>query len=225
MYEGFTDRARKAMQLANQEAQRLYHEYIDTEHVLLGLLKEGCGAGANVLKHLDISLPKIRLEVEKIVKAGRERVTAGKLPQTPQVKKVIEHSIEESRSLYHKYVGTEHILLGLLREEQGVAAQVLRNLGLKLEDVRAEVLKLLGRNLGSGERSALSNLSEVTDTDLSELAPETQGAVCQLEVQIGKLNQEKELAVAAHDLEKAASLRDRADRLKRKIQSLIRLLE
>ena len=87
------------------------------------------------------------------------------------------------------------------------------------------MLKLLGRNLDSGERSALSNLSEVTDTDLSELAPETQEAVCQLEAQIGKLNQEKELAVAAHDLEKAAILRDRANRLKRKVQSLIRLLE
>ncbi len=151
MYERFTDRARKVMQLANQEAQRFNHEYIGTEHVLLGLIKEGSGVAANVLKNLDIDLRKIRLEVEKLVQSGPDMVTMGKLPQTPRAKKVIEYSMDEARNLGHNYVGTEHILLGLLREQEGVAAQVLMNLGLKLEDVREEVLSLLGHGLESGE--------------------------------------------------------------------------
>jgi ATP-dependent Clp protease ATP-binding subunit ClpC len=151
MYERFTDRARKVMQLANQEAQRFNHEYIGTEHILLGLVKEGSGVAANVLKNLDVDLRKIRLEVEKLVQSGPDMVTMGKLPQTPRAKKVIEYAIEEARNLNHNYVGTEHLLLGLLREEEGVAAQVLRNLGLKLEDVREEVLNLLGHNMDSGE--------------------------------------------------------------------------
>jgi ATP-dependent Clp protease ATP-binding subunit ClpC len=151
MYERFTDRARKVMQLANQEAQRFNHEYIGTEHILLGLVKEGSGVAANVLKNLDIDLRKIRLEVEKIVQSGPDMVTMGKLPQTPRAKKVIEYSIEEARNLNHNYVGTEHLLLGLLREQEGVAAQVLMNLGLKLEDVREEVLNLLGHNMEANE--------------------------------------------------------------------------
>jgi ATP-dependent Clp protease ATP-binding subunit ClpC len=151
MYERFTDRARKVMQLANQEAQRLNHEYIGTEHVLLGLVKEGSGVAANVLKNLDIDLRKIRLEIEKLVQSGPDMVTMGKLPQTPRAKKVLEYSMEEARNLNHNYVGTEHLLLGLLREQEGVAAQVLMNLGLKLEDVREEVLNLLGHNMDSGE--------------------------------------------------------------------------
>src|SRR5215213_5113493 len=147
MYERFTDRARKVMQLANQEAQRFNHEYIGTEHILLGLVKEGSGVAANVLKNLDVDLRKIRLEVEKLVQSGPEMVTMGKLPQTPRAKKVIEYSMEEARNLNHNYVGTEHILLGLLREQEGVAAQVLMNLGLKLEEVREEVLNLLGHGI------------------------------------------------------------------------------
>jgi len=144
MFERFTDRARKVMALANQEAQRFNHEYIGTEHILLGLVKEGSGVGANVLKNLDVDLRKVRLEVEKLVKSGPDMVTMGKLPQTPRAKKVIEYAIEEARNLNHNYVGTEHLLLGLLREHEGVAAQVLMNLGLKLEEVREEVLNLLG---------------------------------------------------------------------------------
>ncbi|MHC4517159.1 MAG: Clp protease N-terminal domain-containing protein, partial [Planctomycetota bacterium] len=144
MFERFTDRARKVMALANQEAQRFNHEYIGTEHILLGLVKEGSGVGATVLKNLDVDIKKLRLEVEKLVKSGPDMVTMGKLPQTPRAKKVIEYAIEEARALNHNYVGTEHILLGLLRESEGIAAQVLMNLGLKLEDVRQEVLNLLG---------------------------------------------------------------------------------
>ncbi|MBM4020033.1 MAG: ATP-dependent Clp protease ATP-binding subunit [Planctomycetes bacterium] len=144
MFERFTDRARKVMALANQEAQRFNHEYVGTEHVLLGLVKEGQGVAANVLHNLAVDLKKIRLEVEKIVKTGPNMVTMGKLPQTPRAKKVIEFAIEEARNLGHNYVGTEHLLLGLLREHDGVAAQVLMNLGLKLDEVRTEVLNILG---------------------------------------------------------------------------------
>ncbi|VAX39457.1 ATP-dependent Clp protease, ATP-binding subunit ClpC [hydrothermal vent metagenome] len=156
MYERFTDRARKVMQLANQEAQRFSHEYIGTEHILLGLVKEGSGVAANVLKNLDVDLRKIRMEVENIVQSGPDTVTMGKLPQTPRAKKVIEYAMEEARNLSHNYVGTEHLLLGLLREQEGVAAQVLMNLGLKLDDVRDEVLNLLGHGIEgaeAGERS------------------------------------------------------------------------
>src|SRR5882762_2084061 len=183
MYERFTDRARKVMQLANQEAQRFNHEYIGTEHILLGLVKEGSGVAANVLKNLDIDLRKIRLEVEKIVQhgPGGEQVVMGRLPHTPRAKKVIEYSIEEARNLNHNYVGTEHLLLGLLREQEGVAAQVLMNLGLKLEDVREEVLNLLGHNMateenpGSTERQANKGKSKTPaldsfGRDLTELA-------------------------------------------------------
>ncbi len=186
MFERFTDRARKVMALANQEAQRFNHEYIGTEHILLGLVKEGSGVGANVLKNLDVDLRKVRLEVEKLVKSGPETVTMGRLPQTPRTKKVIEYAIEEARNLNHNYVGTEHLLLGLLREQDGVAAQVLMNLNLRLEDVREEVLNLLGASAeademggemagggGSGETKKGKSKTPALDSfgrDLTEIA-------------------------------------------------------
>jgi ATP-dependent Clp protease ATP-binding subunit ClpC len=187
MFERFTDRARKVMALANQEAQRLNHEYIGTEHILLGLVKEGSGVGATVLKQLDVDLRKVRMEVEKLVKSGPDMVTMGKLPQTPRAKKVIEYAIEEARNLGHNYVGTEHLLLGLLREQDGVAAQVLINLGLKLEEVREEVLNLLGANTEGGDANKQGSQAAKTDPaktktpaldsfgrDLTELAREGQ---------------------------------------------------
>jgi ATP-dependent Clp protease ATP-binding subunit ClpC len=154
MFERFTDRARKVMGLANQEAQRFNHEYIGTEHILLGLIKEGSGVAANVLRNLDIDLKKIRIEVEKIVQSGPDTVAMGKLPYTPRAKKVIELAFEEARSLGHNYVGTEHLLLGLLREQEGVAARVLVNLGLKLDEVREEILNLLGATLDAESAQA-----------------------------------------------------------------------
>ncbi len=183
MFERFTDRARKVMALANQEAQRFNHEYIGTEHVLLGLVKEGSGVGANVLKNLEVDLRKVRLEVEKLVKSGPNMVTMGKLPQTPRAKKVIEYAIEEARNLNHNYVGTEHLLLGLLREQDGVAAQVLMNLGLKLDEVREEVLNLLGASgeteeampMPGGEQKKAKSKTPALDSfgrDLTELARE-----------------------------------------------------
>ncbi len=200
MFERFTDRARKVMALANQEAQRFNHEYIGTEHILLGLVKEGSGVGANVLKNLDVDLRKVRLEVEKLVKSGPDMVTMGKLPQTPRAKKVIEYAIEEARNLNHNYVGTEHLLLGLLREHEGVAAQVLMNLGLKLEEVREEVLNLLGAGVdpeeaatkGGGEETAGSDQGrQEQDACARQLRsrPDRTGREGQLDPVIGRANE------------------------------------
>jgi ATP-dependent Clp protease ATP-binding subunit ClpC len=174
MYERFTDRARKVMQLANQEAQRFNHEYIGTEHILLGLVKEGAGVAANVLKNLDLDLCKVRLEVEKIVQAGPDMVTVGKLPQTPRAKKVIEYAIEESRNLNQSHVGTEHLLLGLLREEEGLAAQVLENLGVSMERVRAELREVIGDEVGplvlSGGAATKTPVLDSVGVDMTEQA-------------------------------------------------------
>lgn len=147
MFERFTDRARKVMALANQEVQRFNHEYIGTEHILLGLIKEGSGTGAAVLKNLGVDIEKMLLEMEQLFKLkGRpDKVTMDKQPPTTLAKKVIEYAIEEARSLNHEYIGTEHILLGLLRQSEGIAAQVLVNLGVSIERVRMEILKLLNR--------------------------------------------------------------------------------
>jgi ATP-dependent Clp protease ATP-binding subunit ClpA len=144
MYENCTNRVREVMQLANQEAKRLNRPYIATEHILLGLAGEGSGVATNVLRGHGIDWHKVRREVEKLVKYGPDEVTRGMLPQTPRAKKVMEYAIQEARNLKDNNVGTEHLLLGLLLEQEGLAAQLLMNLGLKLEDVRKEVLDLLG---------------------------------------------------------------------------------
>lgn len=148
MFERFTDRARKVMSLANMEAQRLSHGFIGTEHILLGIIKEGSGVGSNVLRNLGASLSSLRTEVEKLVKPGPEMVTMGKLPQSPHAKKVIEYALEASRSLNHNYVGTEHLLLGICKEPEGIARKVLTNVFKDInraeEEVRAETLGLLG---------------------------------------------------------------------------------
>ena len=143
MFERLTDRARKIMSLANQEAQALNHDYIGTEHILLALVKEGSGVGANVLKSLVVDLRTVRLEVEKLVKPGPDMVTMGKLPQTPRAKRVIELAIEEARTLGHNYIGSDHLLLGLIAEGDGVAGHVLRSLGVELEKARAKTVELL----------------------------------------------------------------------------------
>ncbi|MGH9363090.1 MAG: Clp protease N-terminal domain-containing protein, partial [Thermoanaerobaculia bacterium] len=147
MFDRFTDRARKVMALARKEAQRFNHDFIGTEHILLGLIQEGSGVAANVLKNLGVEINKIRSEIEKNVQSGPSMVTMGQLPFTPRAKKVLELSMEEANELGHNYIGTEHLLLGLLRENDGVAAQVLLDLGLKLEEVRNEVLELLGAEM------------------------------------------------------------------------------
>ena len=153
MFDRFTDRARKVMGLARQEAQRFNHDYIGTEHMLLGLVQEGSGVAAAVLKNLDVDPKKIRHEVEKLVSSGTTMVQVGQLPFTPRAKNVLELSLEEATNLGHTYIGTEHLLLGLIRESEGIAAQVLRNLKVKLDDVREEVLELLGAEPGDPDAS------------------------------------------------------------------------
>lgn len=127
MYERFTDRSRKVMQLANQEAMRFNHEYIDTQHILLGLIKEGSGVASEILKGMNIDLRSIRIELDKMTISGPDIPLMGKLPHTPASMKVIECSIEAARQRGDGYVGTFHILLGLIREEKGIAATILKN--------------------------------------------------------------------------------------------------
>ncbi len=167
MFDRFTDRARKVMNLAKQEAQRLNHEYIGTEHILLGLIQEGSGVAASVLKNLGIDLKKIRSEIEKIVKGSPTMVTMGSLPFTPRAKKVLELSLEEASQLGHNYIGTEHLLLGLIKENEGIAARVLTNLGVKLEEVREEVLEFLGADVQQEQ----DDESETSITSSSSTSP------------------------------------------------------
>jgi ATP-dependent Clp protease ATP-binding subunit ClpC len=147
MFNRFTERARKVIILAKEEARRFNHDYIGTEHILLGLIREGEGVAAAVLQKMGVSLENIRLEIEKLVQPGPTTQIIGDIPFTPRAKKALELSAEEARSLGHNYIGTEHLLLGLIKEGEGIASQVLLNLGLDLNTVRAEVMELLGSAL------------------------------------------------------------------------------
>jgi ATP-dependent Clp protease ATP-binding subunit ClpC len=144
----FTDRVRKVLQMAREEAARLHHEYVGTEHILLGLIREGEGVAAAVLQNLNVDLEEIQQKIEETVKKGKAAAAAGPdLPYTSRAKKVLELAMTEARELNHSYVGTEHLLLGLLREEKGIAAQVLTDAGVSLEQSRAETLRLLGSDM------------------------------------------------------------------------------
>ena len=138
MYEQFTDFAHKVIELANSEAKRFNHEYISPDHTLLAVTKLGHGVAAVVLRKLNVNVQKVRLKLENSMKSGPNDVTTGKLPQTPEMKNVIQYAIDEARNLNHPMVGTQHILLGLLREQEGVPA-FWNTLGVTLEDARAEV--------------------------------------------------------------------------------------
>ena len=146
-FNRFTERARKVILLAKEEAKRFNHDYIGTEHLLLGLVKEGEGVAAAVLNSLGLDSESIRVEVEKLVQPGPDKVLQTDIPFTPRAKKVIELAMDEARNLGHNYIGTEHLLLGLIREGDGVASQVLINLGLDLKIVRDEVMNLLGSSV------------------------------------------------------------------------------
>ena len=182
MYDKFTERARKVIVHAREEARRFGHDYIGTEHILLGLVKEGTGVAAHVLKSLGVDLKKIRIEVEKLVQTTGSGSPSSQQqpPFTPRAKKVLELSVEEARNIGHNYVGTEHLLLGLLRENDGLAAQVLLNMALKLESVREEVLEFLGTEYPGNAPKAAAAKKAKSDTpaldsfgrDLTELARE-----------------------------------------------------
>ena len=151
----FTDRVRKVLQMAREEAARLHHEYVGTEHILLGLIREGEGVAAAVLQNLNVDLEEIQQKIEETVKKGKAAAAAGPdLPYTSRAKKVLELAMTEARELNHSYVGTEHLLLGLLREEKGIAAQVLTDAGVNLEQSRAETLRLLGSDMPASAPAA-----------------------------------------------------------------------
>jgi len=186
----FTDRVRKVLQMAREEAARLHHEYVGTEHILLGLIREGEGVAAAVLTNLNVDLEEIQQKIEETVKKGKAAAAAGPdLPYTSRAKKVLELAMSEARELNHSYVGTEHLLLGLLREEKGIAAQVLTDAGVNLEQARAETLRLLGSEMpssptpgGSGSQPAAPKSEKKSKTpaldhfcrDLTQLAAEGQ---------------------------------------------------
>src|SRR3984957_3025054 len=142
MFERFTERARQVVVLAQEEARTLKHNYIGTEHILLGLLREEEGLAARVLESLDITVERVRAQVVRIVGSGEE-VTSGQIPFTPRAKKVLELALREALSLGHNYIGTEHILLGLVRENEGVAARILRDCGADAERIRNEVIRAI----------------------------------------------------------------------------------
>jgi len=179
MFERFTERARRVLQLAQEEAKRLGHDYIGTEHILLGLIREGEGVAAEVLNSLNVSLEAIRIEIEKQVPSGGALLTVGDVPFTPHSKKVLELAVEEARALHHNYIGTEHLLLGLIREGESVGAKVLASVGVNLEQVREGVIKLLGGAIPpssvSGPKPQKKSHTPVLDAfsrDLTELARE-----------------------------------------------------
>jgi ATP-dependent Clp protease ATP-binding subunit ClpC len=182
----FTDRVRKVLQMAREEAARLHHEYVGTEHILLGLIREGEGVAAAVLTNLNVDLDDVQQKIEETVKKGKAPAPEGPdLPYTSRAKKVLELAMSEARELNHSYVGTEHLLLGLLREEKGIAAQVLADAGVNLEQARAETLRLLGSDMpatskggqGGGSRSEKKSKTPALDhfcRDLTALAAEGQ---------------------------------------------------
>jgi ATP-dependent Clp protease ATP-binding subunit ClpC len=164
----FTERVRKVLAMAREEAARLHHEYVGTEHILLGLIREGEGVAAAVLQNLQVDLDEIQQKIEEQVKKGKATQTTGPdLPYTSRAKKVLELAMSEARELNHSYVGTEHLLLGLLREEKGIAAQVLTDIGVNLDAARTETLRLLGTEMPQGAAAAQQG---------SQPAPQTQKA-------------------------------------------------
>jgi ATP-dependent Clp protease ATP-binding subunit ClpC len=222
MFERFTDRARRVVVLAQEEARMLNHNYIGTEHILLGLAREGEGIAAKALESLGISLDAVRQQVEEIIGQGQQ-APSGHIPFTPRAKKVLELALRESLQLGHNYIGTEHILLGMIREGDGVAAQVLVRLGGDLNRVRQQVLQLLHGHSAeepgsaqSAERElrllpAFKARLEALDQRLTAVeqragtGPDTKD----LDKQIETVRTEKEAAVDASDYAQAASLRDR----------------
>ena len=177
MFGRFTERAQQVLVLAQEEAKRLNHNFIGTEHLLLGLVREGSGVAARALQNMGVDLNKVRQQVERITPKG-EKILAQSISYTPRAKRVVELAIEESQNLGHNYVGTEHIMLGLLREGEGIAAQVLSNLQVDLKRARKEVLQLLGGGEGAPPSGSEEKRGPQTPTvdafgrDLTRLARE-----------------------------------------------------
>jgi ATP-dependent Clp protease ATP-binding subunit ClpA len=211
MYEKFTDRARKVMQLANQEAGRQNRDYIGTEHILLGLVTEGSGVAASVLKNFGVNLAMVQREIEKVVQPREQGNSVSWWSPTPRAKNVIEYAIEEARCFGGDYVSTEHLLLGLAREKEGVGARVLTALGLNLKNVREEVLAILTQLPDWTDAGLVVDfVKHPADANASvEYLPEpARMIVAEFESQIAVARNDKGKAVAVLDFEKAGILRD-----------------
>lgn len=202
-FHKFTEGARKVLALAQEEAKRSNHNYIGTEHFLLGLLRENEGVAAKVLSNLGVDVHKVRSAVEFIISRG-DQVVPGEIGLTPRSKKVIELAIDEARNMNHNYIGTEHLLLGLVREGEGIAADVLESLNVSLEKVRTETVQVLGQ-------SAIAQKIEIPVQPL-------QDAMMALESVV----REKEQAIQQQQYKLAAELRDREMRLRDRISELER---
>lgn len=213
MYERVTDRGRKIMQLANQEAQRLGCEYIGPEHILVGLIQEGSGMATYVLKKFDVDLRRLQSDVEQA--AHEQGAADARLPPRPRAKKVIEHAFEEADNLRHDYVGSEHILLGLLRDAGGSAATALSAQGVTLERAREEFVKLFRPGPPPGPPP--SQPLEIEDLP-AELVP----IAAELDATIDRLTAAKLKAIADQDFEIAAALNDQAQSRQGERQTLLR---
>jgi ATP-dependent Clp protease ATP-binding subunit ClpA len=203
VFERFTERARQVVVLAQDEARALEHNYIGTEHLLLGLLREDEGLAARILEALDITVEEVRAQVARIVGRG-DALTMGQIPFTPRAKKVLELSLREALSLGHNYIGTEHVLLGLVREDEGVAARILLDFGADAEAIRNEVIRTLG---GSGRAP------EAAERPTEDFPPE-------VAERIDEVRREKEAAIDAQEYERAAELRVRERDLVREARGL-----
>ena len=210
MFERFTERARQVIVLAQDEARGLAHNYIGTEHILLGLLREEEGIAARILRQLGIPEEEVRAQVARIVGQGDE-VTSGQIPFTPRAKKILELSLREAQSLGHNYIGTEHILLGLVRENQGVATRILLDFDADAEKIRNEIVRMLS---GAGQRLVER---ERDDVELASppLAPEV---IAELE----RLRSEKETLIGREAFDEAARVADRERRLRSVAAALVR---
>jgi ATP-dependent Clp protease ATP-binding subunit ClpC len=229
MFERFTDRARRVVVLAQEEAETLNHSHVGTEHLLLALIREGGGVAAQALESLGITEETARHQVEEIVGPGQPGAQKGHLPLTPRAKKILQLSLREAIALGHAYIGTEHILLGLVRVEEGVAKQVLNGLAVDPAMVRQKVIQLVsarrvheepgtGRAAGRGKRKLLSELRGRLDSlewrlSVLEQRVGTTPDMGQLDQEITQVRRDKESAIDAQDFESAAVLRDREQHL------------
>jgi ATP-dependent Clp protease ATP-binding subunit ClpC len=229
IFERFTDRARRVVVLAQEEARMLNHNYVGTEHILVALIREGGGVAAQALESLGITEETARQQVEEVVGPGQPGPQRGHLPFTPRAKKILQLSMREAIALGHAYIGTEHILLGLLRAEDGVAIRVLNGLGVDPNRVRQHVIQLVsarrvqeepgtGRAAGWGKRKLLSELRGRLDSlewrlSVLEQRVGTSPDLGQLDQEITQVRRDKESAIDAQDFENAAVLRDREQQL------------
>jgi ATP-dependent Clp protease ATP-binding subunit ClpC len=229
MFERFTDRARRVVVLAQEDARMLNHNYVGTEHLLLALIREGGGVAAQALESLGITEEAARQQVGEIIGPGQPGPQKGHLPLTPQAKKTLQLSLREAIALGHGYIGTEHILLGLVRAGEGPAVQVLNGLGVDPARVRQKVIQVVsarrveeepgpGRAAGRGKRKVLSELRGRLDSlewrlSVLEQRVGTTPDLAQLDQEITEVRRDKESAIDAQDFENAAVLRDREQHL------------